>query len=159
MVLRNKALLLILFGRKNETWLLILWNKTRRFDSDEYKYTSQRRSKGARKNFQVFTATRWKLSVLSMRLMSSVKSWSILGCGKTRHSLNAPPPDLIAEKNYEPYDDGWLQYEEPSVTIHWAWFFKIVISGGRIGVRFFRYFCVFCPTLIVLRFLISMNLE
>ena len=28
------------------------------------------------------------------------------------------PPDLIYEKNYEPYDDGWLQYEEPSVTIH-----------------------------------------
>ena len=27
------------------------------FDSDEYKYTSQRRSKGGRKNFQVFTAT------------------------------------------------------------------------------------------------------
>jgi len=52
-----------------------------------------------------------------MKLMSSVKSWSILGCGKTRHSLNAPPPDLIAEKNYEPYDDGWPQYEEPSVKI------------------------------------------
>jgi len=51
-------------------------------------------------------------------LMSSVKSWSILGCGKTRHPLNARPPDLIAEKNYEPYDDGWPQYEEPSVTIH-----------------------------------------
>ncbi|MFC1827951.1 hypothetical protein ACFLZQ_08525 [Thermodesulfobacteriota bacterium] len=32
--------------------------------------------------------------------------------------LKAPPPDLIAEKNHEPYDDGWPQYEEPSVTIH-----------------------------------------
>jgi hypothetical protein len=41
-----------------------------------------------------------------------------LGCGKTRHPLNAPPPDLIAEKNYEPYDDGWPQSEQPSVTIH-----------------------------------------
>jgi hypothetical protein len=28
------------------------------------------------------------------------------------------PPDLIREKSCEPYDDGWPQYEEPSVTIH-----------------------------------------
>ena len=28
------------------------------------------------------------------------------------------PPDLIHEKSCEPYDDGWPQYEEPSVTIH-----------------------------------------
>ena len=28
------------------------------------------------------------------------------------------PPDLIAEKSYGPYDDGWPQYYEPSVTIH-----------------------------------------
>jgi hypothetical protein len=28
------------------------------------------------------------------------------------------PPDLIREKSYEPYDDGWPQYEEPSVSIH-----------------------------------------
>ena len=37
----------------------------------------------------------------------------------TRLPLNAPtPPDLITEKNYEPYDDGWPQYEEPHVTIY-----------------------------------------
>ena len=28
------------------------------------------------------------------------------------------PPALIREKSHEPYDDGWPQYEEPSVTIH-----------------------------------------
>jgi len=27
-------------------------------------------------------------------------------------------PDLISEKNYEPYGNGWSLYEEPSVTIH-----------------------------------------
>jgi hypothetical protein len=34
------------------------------------------------------------------------------------YPLERAPPDLNSEKNYEPYDDGWPQYEEPSVTIH-----------------------------------------
>ena len=33
-------------------------------------------------------------------------------------AVERAPPVSIPEKNSEPYDDGWPQYEEPSITIH-----------------------------------------
>ena len=41
-----------------------------------------------------------------------------LGLWGNKAPLERAPPDLISEKSSEPYDDGWPQYEEPSVTIH-----------------------------------------
>ena len=32
--------------------------------------------------------------------------------------LERAPPVSIPEKSYEPYEDGWPQHEDPSVTIH-----------------------------------------
>jgi len=41
-----------------------------------------------------------------------------LGLWEDKIPVGRAPPVSIPEKNYEPYDDGWPQYEEPSVTIH-----------------------------------------
>jgi len=41
-----------------------------------------------------------------------------LGLWEDKTPLERAPPVSIYEKNYEPYDDGWPQYEKPSVTIH-----------------------------------------
>jgi hypothetical protein len=41
-----------------------------------------------------------------------------LGLWEDKAPLVRAPPDSISEKKYEPYDDGWSQYEEPSVTTH-----------------------------------------
>jgi hypothetical protein len=41
-----------------------------------------------------------------------------LGVWEEKAPVERAPPDLIREKSCEPYDDGWPQYEEPSVTIH-----------------------------------------
>ena len=41
-----------------------------------------------------------------------------LGLWKEKTLFERASPYLIREKSYEPYDDGWLQYVEPSVSIH-----------------------------------------
>ena len=41
-----------------------------------------------------------------------------LGLWEDKIPVERAPPALIREKSHEPYDDGWPQYEEPSVTIH-----------------------------------------
>ena len=41
-----------------------------------------------------------------------------LGLWEDKTPIERAPLVSIPEKNYEPYDDGWPQYEEPSVTIH-----------------------------------------
>jgi len=41
-----------------------------------------------------------------------------LGLWEDNTPLERAPPDLISDKNYEPYDDSWPHYEKPPVTIH-----------------------------------------
>ncbi len=41
-----------------------------------------------------------------------------LGLWEEKTPVERGLPDLIREKSYEPYYDGWPQYEEPSVSIH-----------------------------------------
>ena len=41
-----------------------------------------------------------------------------LGLWEELMPVERAPPDPIHEKNSDPFDDGWPQYEEPSVTIH-----------------------------------------
>jgi hypothetical protein len=41
-----------------------------------------------------------------------------LGLWEDKTPSERAPPVSISDKNYEPYDDGWPQYEEPSVTSH-----------------------------------------
>jgi hypothetical protein len=40
------------------------------------------------------------------------------GLWEDKTPIERAPPDLISEKSYEPYDDGWPQFEELSVSIH-----------------------------------------
>ena len=41
-----------------------------------------------------------------------------LGLWEDKIPLESAPLDLISEKSYEPFDNGWPHYEEPSITIH-----------------------------------------
>ena len=50
--------------------------------------------------------------VVIRKILEHLRLW------EDKTPLERAPPDLISEKNYEPYDDGWSQYEDPSVTIH-----------------------------------------
>ena len=60
-----------------------------------------------------------------MKIISSINEAVVihkilehLGLWEERSPAERAPPNSIREKSYEPYDDGWPQYEEPSVTVH-----------------------------------------
>ena len=53
-----------------------------------------------------------KQAVVNLKILEHRGLW------EDKTPLEGAPPDLNSEKNYEPYDDGWPHYEEPSVTIH-----------------------------------------
>jgi hypothetical protein len=39
---------------------------------------------------------------------------------KQKAPAGRAPPSLDREKRYEPFDDGWPQYEEPFVAVYWG---------------------------------------
>ncbi len=41
-----------------------------------------------------------------------------LNLWEEKSPVERAPPDSIREKSYEPYDDSWPHYEEPTITIH-----------------------------------------
>ena len=66
-----------------------------------------------------FNPIKWRLmSSADKRAGETSRFLDYLGLWEDKTTAEHTPPDLISEKNYEPYDDGWPQNEEPSFTIH-----------------------------------------
>jgi hypothetical protein len=66
----------------------------------------------------MFQFWRWQENENKLQLYSVNISNGNLGLWEEKSPVERAPPALIREKSHEPYDDGWPQYEEPSVTIH-----------------------------------------
>jgi len=45
-----------------------------------------------------------------------------LGLWEEKTPVERVPPITIRKRRYEPFDDGWLQYEDSLITVHWPVF-------------------------------------